>query len=653
MQWMRLGLRCGGSFFSAMMWIAAIQPGFAASNVPDSTSSNRVSFPSLGEPLMQQAAGSEGGVLRQELARSSTVSVPSALSVGVAPETPERFQPIFSTQIAQVPDPSHNRPDPNLNRQIQPTPPPMPPSPEQLRPILPSTPQPPSQPSPTPPQPGPTIPVSKIEVTGSTIFTAKDLDPIVKPLEGRSVTLEELRQAADAITQLYLNQGYITSRAILVDQTITNGVVQIRVVEGSLEAIQIEGNQRVNDSYIRSRIALGAYAPLNRDRLEDQLRLLKIDPLFSNVEASLRPGNQLGKSILIVRVTEASPWEGFASFDNYSPPSIGSLRFGVGLGYRNLTGFGDELFADYYLSTTLGSRVGDIYYRFPVNPMNGIVQFHYSPNESHITDNDFKALDIRGNSPLYEINYRQPILRNPREEFALSFGFSAQNSQTFLFGDIGFPFGIGPDADGKSNTRVFKFGQDYTRRDPQGAWAFRSLFNVGVGILDATENPDPIPDGRFFSWLGQVQRVQRLGSRHLLIVQGDVQLTPDPLLPSQQFVIGGGQSVRGYPQNFRSGDNGFRFSLEDRIALLRDASGVPILQLAPFFDMGTVWNAPGNPNPQPNGRFLAGLGTGVLWQPLPRLNLRVDMTIPLTHPEGDNGNDLQNYGIYFNLLYQF
>lgn len=90
----------------------------------------------------------------------------------------------------------------------------------------------------------------------------------------------------------------------------------------------------------------------------------------------------------------------------------------------------------------------------------------------------------------------------------------------------------------------------------------QSQFNLGVGVLDATLNPEPVPDSRFFSWLAQVQRVQRLGKDNLLIMQGDLQLTPDSLLSFHQFLIGGGQSVRGYAQSSRSGDNGVRLSLE-------------------------------------------------------------------------------------------
>jgi hemolysin activation/secretion protein len=58
----------------------------------------------------------------------------------------------------------------------------------------------------------------------------------------------------------------------------------------------------------------------------------------------------------------------------------------------------------------------------------------------------------------------------------------------------------------------------------------RSQFSFGVDILDATINNDPIPDGRFFSWLGQVQRVQQLNNDNLLFIQADLQLTADSLL---------------------------------------------------------------------------------------------------------------------------
>jgi hypothetical protein len=56
--------------------------------------------------------------------------------------------------------------------------------------------------------------VRQIQVINSTVFNQNDFAPVVKPFEGRELTAEEARKAADAVTQLYLNKNYLNSRAI-------------------------------------------------------------------------------------------------------------------------------------------------------------------------------------------------------------------------------------------------------------------------------------------------------------------------------------------------------------------------------------------------------------------------------------------------------
>ena len=550
-------------------------------------------------------------------------------------------------QLAQnLPAPPVNpEPNPNTDRFLQPAPIPLPTTPQEQRPVL-ETPPPQTPPNPTSDK----FPVRQIEVIDSTILTTAEISAITKPLEGRDVTLAELQSVADEITKIYINRGYITSRAVLVDQTVNNGLVKIRVIEGSVEQIQIEGTRRIKKSFIRNRVQLGISRPLNSNRLEDQLRVMRLNPLFENVEASLRAGSELGKSVLIVRVTESEQFDSNIIIDNYSSPSVGSERAGVNLRYRNISGFGDEIGAAYYVSRTLGSHALDFNYSVPINAMDGTLQLRFAPNFYKVTQAGFREFNITGESNLYEVSFRQPLFRSPRQEFALSVGFNYRESQTFVDGEP-TPFGSGPDEEGRTRTSIINFQQEYVSRDLQGATALRSQFSVGTGLFDATINDDDVPDGRFFSWLAQLQRVQRFGKNHLVIIQGDMQLTPNSLLSSQQFVIGGGQSLRGYRQNLRSGDNGFRFSVEDRFTIKRNQNNVPVLQLAPFIDMGTVWNNPDNPNTITGKRFLAGAGIGVLWQPLTNFNLRVDYAVPLISIS-DKGNNLQDNGLYFQMIYR-
>lgn len=546
-------------------------------------------------------------------------------------------------KIAQnVPAPTVNpRSDPNRDRLPQPIPTPKP-LPEEDSIITPPIPE--KQPS----QPNVRISITKVKVVGSTIFGAKEIEPIVKSLEGRSVTLDELRQAADAITQLYVRRGYITSKAVVPNQVITDGVVQIRVVEGRLEKIKVEGTKRLNRSYVRSRVRLGADEPLNANKLEEQLRLLRINPLFAYVKASLSAGSQVGESILTVRVKETNPFQSVFSVDNYTPPRIAPERVGIALRYLNLTGIGDEAIASYNFGVNFddfdraASNVYDFTYRLPINPMNGTVQFRGASNNNKLINPPIEEplSDVKGSSDFYELSYRQPLVRSFQQEFALStaFAFQGNNGSLTIDGDsISF---------GRSRTRVLKFGQDYLRRDKKGAWAIQSQFSLGLDIFDATVSSDDSQDGRFFSWFGQVQRVQSLGNDNLLIVQANLQLTPDDVPSFYEFFIGGGQSLRGYRQNARSGDNGYRLSLEGRIPILGNQKKGHTLQLAPFVDLGQVWNKTGNIDDS----FLASAGLGLLWQPIRNLNIRFDYGVPFVNIETPS-NSIQDDGLHFSLTF--
>ena len=381
------------------------------------------------------------------------------------------------------------------------------------------------------------------------------------------------------------------------------------------------------------------------------MRLLRADPLFSNVTSSLKPSTEVGKSLLVIQVEEAKQLAGSVSFDNYVPVSVGTERTSLALSYRNLTGFGDLFSASYARSTSGGSNLYDFNYSIPINPMNGTIGIRYAPSNYRITDPAFAVLNIRGANNLYDIVYRQPVIRNSREELAFSLGFAYQTGQTFLFENLAVPFGIGSDSNGVSTTSVFRIAKDYTLRDVDGAWSLRSQINIGTGLFNATFVT--IPNAGFISWTGQAQRVQVLGADALLVVSLDSQLSANPLLPSQQFIIGGAQSLRGFRQNARLGDNGVRLSLETRITAIRDQeSQRSFLQISPFVDLGAIWNSGLNPTPSLSQNFLAAGGLSVTIEPIARLTLRLDAAIPFVNLQ-ERGNNLQDAAVYFSTSYQF
>lgn len=118
-------------------------------------------------------------------------------------------------------------------------------------------------------------------------------------------------------------------------------------------------------------------------------------------------------------------------------------------------------------------------------------------------------------------------------------------------------------------------------------------------------------------------------------------------MPLEQFSIGGIDTVGGYRNNQRVADNGIVGTAEVRIPIIRDLDGFGLLQLAPFFDVGTTWNNNGNTD----SSTLASVGLGLRWQLGNFLSARLDWGIPLISID-QQGDSLQDNGIFFSVSIQ-
>ena len=504
----------------------------------------------------------------------------------------------------------------------------------------------------TPPTADPSLPfdqetvtIKRFEVVGSTVFSTAELAAVTAPFTNRPLTFAEVLAVRSAITQLYLDRGYITSGAIVPPQDFQEGgVVEILVIEGGLENIEVMGTRRLRPGYISSRLAVGASTPLNVNRLLERLQLLQLDPLIDTISADLQAGTEPGTNLLVVSVTEADSFEANYDFDNNRSPSVGSARHQFQLTEANLLGFGDRISLGY--SLTEGSDGLDLDYTLPLNPHNGTLRFAVSFTDNDVIEDPFDVLEIESESDFYELTLRQPLLQTPTQEFALGLTASHQRSQTFLgIDDIGpTPLSPGADEEGRTRVSALRFFQEWTQRSSEQVIAVRSQFNFGFDFLDATIN-DGGPDSRFFTWQGQGQWVRSLAPDALLLLRGGVQVTPDSLLILEQFGLGGQSTVRGYRQDQLLTDNGVLASVEARWPVWRDRNNNLLLQVAPFIDVGYGWNNTGD-NPDPN--TLLGVGTGLLLSINDGLTARFDWGIPLISVDSEQ-DTLQENGLYFSL----
>jgi hemolysin activation/secretion protein len=561
---------------------------------------------------------------------------------------------------AQTALPSDRSPD-QIQRQVQPPPEPFStpaPLPE-LDKILPDLP--PTAPL-TPNAPEQTIPrkIQGFRVVGSRVFSQNEIDQAIRAeigeFQNQELTIAQLARAADAVTQLYVKKGYLTTGAVLAEQTVDgSGMITLTVSEGRIDPqdirIKFTGKRhRLRESYIRDRIALATRPPLNYQTLVESLQLLRLNPLIQNLQATLSPSPEDGKSLLDITVTEGQRWNASVLLDNNRSPSVGSFRRQLQGSNINLFGGGDSLALAY--ANTKGSNTVTLNYIYPLNARDGTLSLNIGVAGSRIVEKPFDVLDIEANSQSYELSYRQPIVRKPTREIALGFTLTRRDSEaTLLNGLVPFP-SIGAESDGSTRLMALRFFQDATWRSSKEVISLRSQFNLGLNFLGATVN-ERGPDSRFISWLGQAQWLRQLGPGAALVLRGDMQFADRALLPSEQFGIGGQTSVRGYRQDQLLTDNGIYGSAELRIPIVRNYRSNFLLQVVPFVDFGTGWNNPSD-TPDPDPRTLVSTGLGLRLQANDRLSARFDWGIPLVStPDAIPGKNStwQEDGFYLSVIY--
>ncbi|MEN9677496.1 MAG: hypothetical protein RIS76_3392 [Verrucomicrobiota bacterium] len=494
--------------------------------------------------------------------------------------------------------------------------------------------------------------VSGFRFEGNHAFTADELGVVTAPYAHRELSSGELEQARRAVTLHYIEHGYVNSGAVIPDQDPQDGVITLRIIEGELSRIDLSGNRWLRDDYINSRLRRWSEAPLNLNELQDGLQQLRQNPNVGQINAELKPGTAPGQSVLGIRVEDTQPFRVGIQFDNQRPPSVGSSQVWLLTSDLNLTGHSDPVEFRYGIANSTfdgyefsGANNLEGSYTLPFTRFDTTVNVHGSRLNTSLVEEPFPPLAITSLTTSYGLTLRQPLYQTANQEVAVGIGFDRRVNETWLLGE---PFNISPGAvDGKMSVSVLRLSQEWTRRGQDHVLALRSTFNVGLDVLDATDNGVPgDPDGKFVSWLGQAQYIQRLfHTQNQLVLRMAGQWTDNPLLALEQLSVGGFESVRGYLENQLVRDRGVVSSAEFRIPVLFNKAGAGIVYLAPFFDFGGAWDVDGSPSPT----TIYSTGVGLLLSPNRHVNAQIYWGHRWREVDMPSQQDLQTLGFDFRL----
>jgi hemolysin activation/secretion protein len=495
--------------------------------------------------------------------------------------------------------------------------------------------------------------LKKVEFTGNTVVGNDELQKITLPFLNRPLTVRDLEELRTRITAVYVDAGYINSGAVIPSQSSADGLLKIKVVEGNLTEVRLEGMGRLRDDYLRERLLVGAGSPLNLKKLQEKYQLLLRDRLIEQLNGSLLPGAHPGESILTVNVKRARPYQLYANADDYTTPLVGGYTGRIGGWVDNLSGFGEHLDAEFMATGgALGVNTG---VEIPLNAYDTHATFRYSNTSSSIigAETPINLLNIKSTTIAYEGGLSQPIYRSLGINLTAGLNFAVRKSNSSI---LGFPdaFTEGLNGIGTTQDTVVRLWQQYTQQGTNNAFVMRSTFNKGVDALGATiSNNSLLPSGEFFSWLGQSQyqhRVMDNGSHFVL--KGAVQVAANPLLPMERFSVGGVYTVRGYRENYYVRDNGFNSSLEFHYPLFGGQQAAKhSLFLVPFMDYGGAWNNPTLSDLNPDKNYLHSVGLGFNWH-YSHVNTEFYYAHDIAgHKPPAGGSNIQDDGIHFKVSF--
>ena len=470
------------------------------------------------------------------------------------------------------------------------------------------------------------ITVGSILIVGNETLPDTEFIDLIEEYISQPLSQQDLATLATRIAVRAQAKGLIFATASVPEQRLDLGVLRVRLDEGRIDEIRLEGAQ---DAAIARQLApLASGQPVTKDRLERQLLLA--DDISGVRILGSRFEKEGQRGVLIVK-TRRSSASGYAEVTNNGSKPVGPIRARISVDFNGLLSSADEV--DVTVGTT-PLQPGELQfarasYKIVVDASGLELGTHLS--YSSTAPGDFLSdREIDGEFWRAGVSARYPVKRSRELSVWVIGEFEVTDLKQERFGDL-----VRHDRVPTVRAGV------YSRGRLAGGW-FRGqmMATRGLDILSATDPGDPLASrsdasARFSSLYGWLAWQRSLGNSFSVALGARAQLASSPVLVTEDIAIGGTSFLRGYDFNERSGDSGIMGYGELRYNWRGEGFWLPRGQAYIFADGGTVTNLEDGFG----GGSLASAGGGVRLDLTRDLNLGLEMAVPLTGARVDSDSD--------------
>ena len=406
--------------------------------------------------------------------------------------------------------------------------------------------------------------IYEYRVEGNSLLPDAAVERAVMPHMGDARTLADVEAARQNLARQYHDAGYLTVQVAIPEQQVTEGVVVLQVVEVPVSSLKVMGSNYHLPSQIKATVSeLGEGKVPNFNRMQQQLTELnraadiKVSPV-------LKPGTEPGTVAVQLEVDDQLPFHGNVEFNTRQGLNTSATRVSAGLRYDNLWQEGHSVGINLQASPQSAREVRSVSLNYLMpNGSGGQSLSLYAASSRSQMDVLYNqpGLGLVGNTDMAGVRQTIPLAGAEDLFQTMSFGLDYKViRQTLSLTGV---------SSASPTIRYAPLGISYRamwlKHQPQP-----SVFDAGLvmgwrGLLsnsDARFEAKRPGSSASFMALRLGGQVSESVQKWTLTGRADLQLASGPLLPSEQYSAGGADTVRGYYEGERLGDQAIRMSFE-------------------------------------------------------------------------------------------
>ncbi len=403
--------------------------------------------------------------------------------------------------------------------------------------------------------------IMEYRVEGNTVLGKCQIEEAVYPFLGETKSIDDVEKARAALEKTFHDAGYLTVFVNIPEQEVNQGIVRLQVLEGKVEKLRVVGSRYYSLGAIKDRVPEFAEGKVPHfPAVQQQLAAINTTA-DRQVAPVMRPGKTPGKVEVDLKVKDELPFHGGIELNNRYSANTTHTRLNGSLRYDNLWQLDHSLSLSFQV-TPEDTNETKVFAATYVIPTRG---GDYWAAYGVISKSDVAAVgdvNVIGNGDILGLRYIHPLPAVSNYSHSLTLGVDYKDFQesVVLQGADGFNTPI--------SYMPFYAGYDGTLRTASST----TQLNLGLtfSLRGVGNNEQEFADKRYlaqsdFIYLKtDLKHTQQLPANWQLYGRLSGQLAGAPLISSEQFAIGGADTVRGYLESNSLGDQGWFGTLELR-----------------------------------------------------------------------------------------